>query len=261
MDYYGSISEAAASAAVSDLIAGGQLLAQAITAVKALQPGKSVKSVHAVFARAGRVSLPLELRTQTVQDGRTMGTVVVTFVQEDRPFATATVLTHVPDPDLIRHAASMPDVSPPGEPSGATARGPFELLPTDDEPLGRVPATQRVWLRFPGAASDEATGQALLAFATNFFLVEVAMKPHAGLSVDQSHLQVSTGVLSHSVSFHEPFDASQWLLVDLEAPYAGRGRFFGTGSVFTGDGALVASLTQEGMIRGLGASRGQGATL
>jgi acyl-CoA thioesterase len=251
---------------VADVIAGGQLLAQAIVAAKVLQPDKSAKSVHAVFARSGRVSQPLDLRVETVQNGRTMGTLVVAFEQQGRPFATATVLTHVADPDVIRHARPMPEWAGPDDPSTTiSSRGPYEMgmvAGTErDGPDDTGPAALPLWVRFPGAPDDEPTSQVLLAFATNFQLVGVAMRPHPGLSQEQSHLQVSTGVLSHTISFHEPFHASEWLLLDHDAPYAGRGRFFGHGDVFTAKGELVASFVQDGLIRGLAPDRGKGATL
>jgi acyl-CoA thioesterase II len=105
------------------------------------------------------------------------------------------------------------------------------------------------------------TNQALLAFVTNFHLVGVAMRPHSGQSQEQSHSSVSTGVLSHTVSFHEPFHVADWLLLDHDVPYAGRGRFFGHGDVCTANGQLVASFVQDGMIRAMGEAQGQGATL
>ena len=72
---------------------------------------------------------------------------------------------------------------------------------------------------------------------------------------------MSTGVLTHTVSFHEPFDATGWLLLDQEAPYSGRGRFYGRGDVFTANGALVASFAQDGLIRALGGGGGGGTSL
>jgi acyl-CoA thioesterase-2 len=131
----------------------------------------------------------------TVQDGRAMGTVVITFVQQERPFASATVLMHVPDPDVIRHAAPMPALDgPDDETTRVISRGPYEMgfvagtELTADNDVGA--AEQPIRVRFPGAPDDELTNQALLAFATNFQLVGVAMRPHAGLSRQQSHLRV-----------------------------------------------------------------------
>jgi len=256
MDFYAKSSGGAASQAVSDVVAGGQLLSQAIVATTVSQPGKTVKSIHAVFARSGRVSVPMELQVDTLQSGRTLGTSVVTFIQEDRAIATATVMLHAPDPDAIRHQAAMPDVPAPGDAGvRVDVRPPYEIgtviaseLATADDV---APAELPMWVRFPGVPADETIGQAMLAFVTNFQIIGIAMRPVAGLSVEQSHLTVSTGVLTHTMSFHEPFDAGDWLLLDQDVPYAGRGRCYGRGSVYTRDGSLVASFCQEGMIRAL----------
>ena len=125
MNYYGTSSGSAASSAVSDVIAGGQLLSQALQLAHEVQPDKVARTLHAVFARTGRVSLPLEAAVQTVNDGRSIGTLVITFIQRDRPVATATVMTHTPDEDVIRHGASMPDVPRPGHNGVQQVEGPL----------------------------------------------------------------------------------------------------------------------------------------
>jgi acyl-CoA thioesterase len=58
-------------------------------------------------------------------------------------------------------------------------------------------------------------------------------------------------VITHSVTFHDRFLASEWLLMALSSPHVGRGRIFGTGDVFTEDGRLVASITQENQLRSI----------
>ena len=267
MDFYAKSSGGAASQAVSDIVAGGQLLSQAIVAAPATQPDKTVKSIHAVFARSGRVSLPLDLQVDTLQSGRTLGTSVITFQQQDRAIATATVVLHSPDPDAIRHEAPMRDVAAPGD-AGVRidTRPPYEigtvLASEMESPEGVAPAELPMWVRFAGGPYGETVSQALLAFVTNFQIIGIAMRPVAGLSVEQSHLTVSTGVLTHTMSFHASFDGGDWMLLDQDVPYAGRGRCYGRGNVYTPEGSLVASFSQEGMIRALApAGAGQGSTL
>ena len=77
------------------------------------------------------------------------------------------------------------------------------------------------------------------------------MRPHAGVGQAQAHRSVSTGVLGHTLTFHEPFRADEWLLLSHHGSYAGRGRCYGRGDVFRADGTLVASFVQDGMIRPL----------
>jgi acyl-CoA thioesterase len=76
------------------------------------------------------------------------------------------------------------------------------------------------------------------------------MRPHRdSVNIADAHRTISTGVIAHTINFHERFDVSQWLLVTQEATYAGRGRVHGRGMVFTEDGQLVATFSQDSMAR------------
>ena len=270
VDYYGSAGGDGAASAVADVIAGGQLLGQAIAAAGEVHPGKEAKTVHLIFARSGKVSEPLEVVADNTHEGRSFGCVAIRFEQGGRAICQGTVLTHVPDPDFIRHADELP--ARPGPDSGSVRiedRGCYEvgILPGADDSLPDVgPASLPMWVRFPGAPANPIIGQALTAFATNFFLIGTAMRPHAGLSPNQSHLAMSTGVLSHTITFHEAIRAGEWLAIEQESPYAGSGRTYGRGDVFDQEGRLLASYVQDGMIRAFGPAgssghKGSGATL
>ena len=80
-----------------------------------------------------------------------------------------------------------------------------------------------MWTRFAGAPDDPGVGQALLAFATDGFLIGTAMRPHAGVGQAQAHRTLATGVVSHTLTFHEPCRAGEWLLLSHRSPYAGHG--------------------------------------
>ncbi|KAI5367610.1 putative acyl-CoA thioesterase, HotDog domain superfamily [Septoria linicola] len=57
--------------------------------------------------------------------------------------------------------------------------------------------------------------------------------------------------LDHSIYFHNPgkFRADDWLLAEAETPWAGDGRGYVNQRIFARDGTLVASCTQEGVVR------------
>ncbi|NNG18191.1 hypothetical protein HJ590_01130 [Naumannella sp. ID2617S] len=74
--------------------------------------------------------------------------------------------------------------------------------------------------------------------------------PHEGLGLSRAHRDISTGVLSHTVFFHRPFDPSEWALYNVQSTFTGAGRAFGRAEVF-GGGQLIASITQESMLRPL----------
>ncbi|MGO1193688.1 MAG: acyl-CoA thioesterase, partial [Nesterenkonia sp.] len=55
--------------------------------------------------------------------------------------------------------------------------------------------------------------------------------------------------LDHAFWWHRDARADQWLLYLQESPSAQGSRGLGTGSIYTRDGQLVATVAQEGMIR------------
>jgi acyl-CoA thioesterase-2 len=55
--------------------------------------------------------------------------------------------------------------------------------------------------------------------------------------------------IDHAMWFHRPFRVDDWLLYSMESPSASGGRGFVRGSVYSRDGRLVASTSQEGLIR------------
>src|SRR5262249_42053231 len=111
------------------------------------------------------------------------------------------------------------------------------------------PPTLQLWMRFPDAPDDPIVAQGLLAHATASYLIGTAMRPHEGIGQSIAHRQISTGIIGDTIGFHESFEPRGWLLLTHDSPYAGRGRAVGTGLVFTRDGQLVASFSQEAMIR------------
>jgi acyl-CoA thioesterase len=242
------------------VIFGGQLLAQSVVAGLAGHDGKRVKTVHTIFARAGAPEAPVEIAVDRMHAGRAFASSTVTISQGDRLCARSLVLLTADEPDFISHADPMP--AAPGPDSGVPAgdgSGAWQVHMAGDvdidDPAAVGPPDLDVWTRFVGAPDDPAIDQALLAFATDGFLIATAMRPHVGVGQAQAHVTVSTGVVSHTLTFHEPAPAGQWLLLSHHSPYAGRGRCYGRADVFRPDGALVASFVQDGMIRPLDAAR------
>jgi acyl-CoA thioesterase len=208
-----------------------------------------------VFSRGGAFDEPLTITVETLQSGRAFASLSVTTSQSRGVCTRSTALLHAPDADRIRHGDPMPPV---GGPDAWEARShePFwEMRLVDDvdlmdpaAPTG--PPELRVWARFPGAPVDDvATNQALLAYASDGFLIATAMRPHEGIAQSMAHVSVSTTVLTQTLTFHEPFQAGAWLLLDQRSNYAGRGRSHGGANVFTADGDLVASFAQDNMVR------------
>jgi acyl-CoA thioesterase II len=241
-------------------IFGGQLLAQSVIAGLAGHEGMGVKTVHTIFARAGRPDAPVDIAVDRMHAGRTFASSTVTISQGERLCARSLVLLSADEPDFIRHADPFPASRGPEGAGGASgSEGAWQVRLAGgvdvDDPEAVGPPDLDVWTRFVGAPDDPAVDQALLAYVTDGFLIATAMRPHAGVGQAQAHVTVSTGVVSHTLTFHEPAPAGDWLLLSHHSPYAGRGRCYGRADVFRPDGALVASFVQDGMIRPLDARR------
>jgi acyl-CoA thioesterase len=244
------------------VVFGGQLLAQTVAAALVGQEGKAVKTVHTIFARGGSIEAPVEITVDRMHAGRAFASSTVTISQGDRLCTRSLVLLTAEEPDLIRHADPAPAGPGPDDCPGMDHRSSsWEIRIVDgvdiSDPDAVGPADLDVWTRFAGAPDDPGTSQALLAFASDGFLIGTAMRPHAGVGQAQAHKTLSTGVVGHTLTFHEPFCAADWLLLSHHSPFAGRGRSYGRADVFRTDGALVASFVQDNMIRPMPA----GATL
>jgi acyl-CoA thioesterase II len=237
-----------------DVVFGGQLMAQVIIAARRGHPGMTVLTVHTVFARAARPDAALDIVVEPVHTGRTFASTTVTVSQGDRVCTRSSVVLHTAGGDLIRHGDRPPITAPPEDaPPVDSGLEAWEVRVVggvdvrDPEAVG--PAELDVWTRFVGAPDDDSTSQALLAFATDGFLIGTAMRPHRGVGQAQAHRTLATAVISHTLTFHEPCWAGEWLLLCHRSPYAGRGRSYGRADVFRSDGQVAASFVQDSMIR------------
>jgi acyl-CoA thioesterase II len=248
---------------VRNVVFGGQILAQMIVAAHLdrnaeRDDAKEVKSIHAIFARAGDYTAPIEYEVERMHDGRSLGSDTVTFAQNGKIMSRGLLLWSTDEPDLIRHTETvqMPDVPAPEDvrpdSSGLVFPG-AEARIVDDinvwsasQPVG--PARQNIWTRYSTNYAP-VVNQAILAWATDGWLIGTAMLPHEGISQDQAHRTISTGVVSHTLNFHDRYDADEWLLLANESIWAGRGRTHGRCNIWTRDGRLVATYTQDNLVR------------
>jgi acyl-CoA thioesterase-2 len=234
------------------VVFGGQLIAQLIAAGATVDPTKLVKSATALFARPVMVEDDVELRVDVLQSGRTFASATASLWQGPKERARAIVLLTAEEPDLIRHSSPMPDVPTADEIEGG-AFGNENARIVGDIDIGDADAVHepelQVWTRWPNATDEQAVSQGLLAQSSCSFLIATAMFPHAGVGQSAAHAAFSTGIIGHTISFHEPFDAREWMLLSQQSTYSGRGRAYGSGEVFSDDGRLIASYSQESMIR------------
>jgi acyl-CoA thioesterase II len=238
------------------VVEGTQVLAQAIVAVAKRFADKSVRSVHGVFSRAVMVGQPVEFDIDVVHEGRSTATAVVGVQQNGRRCITVTAFADVPSADVIRHQLPRPDVVAPADAN-------FSPMPMVGRELRLVdvvdinspdevgPPELYAWLHYDPIPTRDDLAKALIAYFTGHLGISTTMRAHEGIGTSQSHLTVSTAPLTVTVSFHEPVSWSGWLLYTHESTQVGAGMSYVRGAVHAQEGELIASFTQEAMIRPL----------
>lgn len=238
------------------VVEGTQVLAQVIVAVAKRFPEKSVRSVHAVFARAVLVGPPVEIDIDVVAEGRSTATAVVGVSQNGRRAITVTTLLDVPSDDVIRHHLPRPEVTAPRDANdGGMPMVGRELRLVDvvdvNSPDEVGPPELYAWLHYDPIPSRDDLAKALIAYFTGHLGISTAMRAHEGIGTAQSHLTVSTAPMTVSVTFHEPVTWTGWLLYSHESTQAGAGMSYIRGSVHSEEGELIASFAQDALIRPL----------
>ncbi|OLY81665.1 Acyl-coenzyme A thioesterase 8 [Smittium mucronatum] len=115
-------------------------------------------------------------------------------------------------------------------------------------------AFRRWWLK-PDYEPSEGentfvSDQCVLTYFSDFRCLFTTTLPHNLKRGSSTNFGISMmASLDHSIWFHAPFSASEWMLYDLETSRASSGRGYVTGRVFSRDGVLVASVAQEGLLR------------
>lgn len=249
---------------------GGQVLGQALSAAAQTVPSdRPVHSMHAYFLRPGDVNRPIVYDVDRIRDGHSFTTRRVVAIQAGQPIFNLAASFQTVE-DGFAHQDTMPDVPPPlSQPTEqerlaphahllprklrerALSQRPFELRPVEALDTGLVPGPQppqrAVWLRTIGELpDDEALHRYLLAYASDYSFLTTALLPH-GVGWLSPGMQVAS--LDHVMWFHRPLRVDRWLLHVIDSPVAHGARGLVRGRIFTEDGVLVASTTQEGLIR------------
>ncbi|WP_260924924.1 acyl-CoA thioesterase [Novosphingobium sp. 9] len=244
-------------------IFGGQVVAQALAAAgHDLDGSRPAHSLHAYFLRAGDTARPVIFRVLRDMDGGSFTHRRVVATQGGVPILNLAASFHRSEPGFA-HQLDTPRVPSPEKcPSLAEALAAvgrsmpaslvdrlaaFEMRPCPPcEPVGGIPA-QRTWLRLASPlGASPAMARVLLAYASDFALLGTSVLPH-GVTLFTPDMQFAS--LDHAVWFHETPPLDDWVLYAMESPQAGHARGFTRGSVFTREGQLIASVTQEGLIR------------
>jgi acyl-CoA thioesterase-2 len=247
---------------------GGQVIGQALVAATRTVDGRPPHSLHAYFLLAGDPKVPIIYEVDRIRDGKSFTTRRVVAIQHGHPIFSMSVSFHADEPGLD-HQAGMPKVPKPDElPTEAEIKErvlplmpdpvrkyyererPIELRPVEfGRYLGKKSETSEfnVWIRTTGTLPDDpAIHRCVLAYASDMMLLDTALVRHGRSLFEKSFMAAS---LDHAMWFHRPFRADEWLLYAQDSPNLHGARGFARGLIFAADGTLVASVTQEGLLR------------
>lgn len=252
----------------SPQVFGGQVLGQALSAAQLTVEGRVAHSLHAYFLRRGDSTAPIVYEVDRARDGGSFSNRRVVAIQHGRPILNMAASFQIPETGLEHHA-DMPDVPGPDKlralhelardlPAGVpmklrrflTEKRPFEFRPVraiNFKDREKLPPVTHVWIRAVDMLADTPSlHQNLLAYVSDYELLGASTLPHE-LSYAADNVIMAS--LDHALWFHREFRIDQWLLYSIDSPNASGARGFARGQFFDEQGTLVASSTQEGLVR------------
>lgn len=230
---------------------GGQVLGQALSAAtRTVDATRRAHSLHGYFLRPGDAKRPVVYQVDRVRDGGSFTTRRISAIQNGKTIFFCSASFQGEEPGF-GHQREMPDLESPQ----ALLEAGAEVQRFDGHPIEflHFPDTttdmprKRLWFRLAGELPEDGSlHRYLLAYSSDFNLLTTSLVSHDTFFGDP-RLQIAS--LDHAVWFHNDVTINDWLLYDMESPWAGGARGFARGSVYDRKGRLVASVAQEGLTR------------
>jgi acyl-CoA thioesterase-2 len=224
---------------------GGQVAAQALRAAgMTVATERMPHSLHGYFLRRGRVDRPVIYHVDRDRDGGSFSARHVRAVQDGDVIFSMLASFHEREDaavfDAVATRGGPPADTLPARPSPLLVEA-REITPTRIAD-GQVRHSDLLWVRALSPLSDDPMVHACALtyvsdLGSGFGQVRVAGLPAGGPSID------------HSVWFHEPIRADEWMLLELWPLKAAGARGVYSGSLRAADGRLGAVITQEMLLR------------
>lgn len=253
----------------SATVFGGQVLAQALYAMKECVPEeRKCHSYHAYFILAGDLNKKITYEVETIRDGGSFSVrrvlakqndvviflMAASFQAKENGYEHQIEMPQVPAPEQLHSWDDMyqqlKGFIPKQVEQFLAVERPISFKPTVvNNPVERkaLPPIQNVWFKVKGKYNgDTELGKSILSYISDYNILTTALHPHA----DKAHFgNTQMATLDHSMWFFRDFDLNDWFLYSIESPSTSNSRGFTRGNIFSRDGKLVASVTQEGLMR------------
>jgi acyl-CoA thioesterase-2 len=238
---------------------GGQVLGQAIRAAyNTIEDDRVIHSAHAYFLLKGDVNAPIIYEVDRSLDGRSFSSRRVVAIQHGRQIFHLSASFQKPEEGLEYPAKEKPPVEfldsalQGGEPRVSSFQSAFLDVHYLSPEQVSAPNAVQMWIKTKEELPDDNDfHSSVLAYISDMGLLLSTLLPHELNQWDKqkTHAKVVMASIDHAIWFHQPFQADEWFFYDCRARSTSNGRGFARGSVYSQDGALVASTTQEGLIR------------
>lgn len=246
---------------------GGDLVAQAAaSASRSVGAERVLHSMHSYFMRPADIGAPVQYEVELLRDGRSYSTREVRGIQNGKVIYIALASFQVPEGGA-EFAQPMPSGIPEPEdlPSSAEALAGVDTAAAQYWSTGRsfdmrhVPGPvyfevegerkphQAVWVKsFDPLADDPQLHRLALAYVCDYTILEPIMRNQGHSWADAD---LVTASLDHSMWFHRDGRLDEWVLYAQEAVSQQHSRGLAHGNFYSRDGALLATVAQEGVIR------------
>ncbi len=232
-------------------IYGGQVIAQALRAAQLTVPDdRPVHSLHAYFILGGRLDEPVRFEVDRVRNGASFMTRRVVARQSTGAILTLEASFQVDEEAPWVQTVHMPEgvVGPEELPEAGWGW----ILERRQVPIVHGTGRALTWIRVDESVPDEEAMRACgLALASDTSTVSAVRAAHPGGDIPvERHNEFFMGAsLDHAVWFHGPARIGGWMLIDMHCHFVGGGRGLSIGHVFTPDGAHIATIAQEVLLR------------
>jgi len=249
---------------------GGQVLGQSLHAAYQTVPEDRIAhSMHGYFILGGDINVPINYNVDNIRDGKSFTTRRVIAYQKGKAIFIMAASFQL-NQEGVNHQINMPSVLTPDllltdlqqainlkkidseryEKVLKSHPKVFEFKPVEKATFLKTRNSlpkSHVWFKTKEKINANISFQhQLLAFASDYSLLLTATLPHREKLFGKKIFYAS---LDHAIWFHRQFKIDDWLLYSMESPSASNSRGFTLGSIFNQEGEMVASVSQEGLIR------------
>jgi acyl-CoA thioesterase-2 len=222
---------------------GGQVAAQALAAAGAtVPPERFPHSLHGYFLRPGDSNRPTVFHVECDRDGRSVSARRVVAIQAGQVIFNMAASFQRPQAGLEAQVTPTPQVPLPEQlPPHTFVRQPaFDVRVVATGPE-ESPYPTRFWARCRG----ELPADPLFHACVLTYLSDASTGVGEHLGRDWR----AAASLDHALWLHRPVALDDWVLVDLVGHVLTGGRGLYTGTVFSIDGTLAATIAQEMIFR------------